>query len=65
MNKFHPDTVRRSIMNSGEDFNVFFCEINTARGKYEPYLDYDSAAYLYYMERYSIMMMNTYRNISH
>lgn len=54
---FHPDTARHSIMNSGEDFNAFFCEINAAREKYEPYLDYDSAAYLYYMERYSIMLM--------
>lgn len=54
---FRPEAVRHSIMNSGEDFNAFFREINAARGKYEPYLDYASAAYLYYMERYSIMLM--------
>ena len=45
------------IMNSPNDFTNYFERINEARKQYERYLDYETAAYLYYIENYCLTLM--------
>lgn len=49
---FGQDAIYPTIMHNKEEFAKFIGLVNNARRKYEPYLDYESAAYLYYGERY-------------
>ncbi len=51
---FNPGAVYPAIMNSAKDFIGFTNQVNRARDLYEKYLDYQTAAYLYYMEKYSM-----------
>lgn len=54
LDMFNPGAIYPSIMNTAQEFGDFLEQVNTAREKYDKYLDYQTAAYLYYMERYSM-----------
>lgn len=54
MDMFNLGAVYPAIMNSVQDFTDFMNQVNKAREEYEKYLDYKTAAYLYYMEKYSM-----------
>ena len=49
---FGQNAIYPSIMHNKKKFDKIISEISNARKKYEPYLDYKAAAYLYYGERY-------------
>ena len=52
LNMFSPGKIYPAIMSSPQDFFDFLNKVNKARGDYEQYLDYKSAAFLYYIENY-------------
>ena len=57
LDMFSPGGIYPEIMNSPNDFTNYFERINEARKQYERYLDYETAAYLYYIENYCLTLM--------
>lgn len=57
LDMFSPGRIYPEIMNSPNDFTNFFECVSEARGEYERYLDYKTAAFLYYMENYCLTLM--------